>query len=74
MIAGIFLVCTAATGIWLGSLVDHHRKKLVMQGSVVVSLAFYAVAFALLPAGPGGAFTRTTSVWLWVFVVLVMSA
>jgi DHA3 family multidrug efflux protein-like MFS transporter len=25
LIAGIFLVATAATGIWFGSLVDHHR-------------------------------------------------
>ena len=46
MVAGIFLVCTAASGIWFGSLVDHHRKKLVMQWSVVASLAFYGVAFA----------------------------
>ena len=54
MVAGIFLVCTAASGIWFGSLVDHHRKKLVMQGSVVASLAFYAVAFACYQLGSGG--------------------
>ena len=27
MVAGIFLVATALSGIWFGSLVDHHRKK-----------------------------------------------
>jgi MFS transporter, DHA3 family, multidrug efflux protein len=72
MVAGIFLVCTAASGIWFGSLVDHHRKKLVMQGSVVVSLAFYAVSFACYQLAPDGAFTRASSVWLWVFVSLAM--
>ena len=72
MVAGIFLVCTAASGIWFGSLVDHHRKKLVMQGSVVASLAFYAVAFTCYQLAPVGAFTRASSVWLWVFVVLAM--
>lgn len=72
MVAGIFLVCTAASGIWFGSLVDHHRKKLVMQWSVVASLAFYAVAFACYQLAPDGAFTRTASLWLWVFVVLAM--
>ena len=72
MVAGIFLVCTAASGIWFGSLVDHHRKKLVMQGSVLASLAFYAVAFACYQLAPEGAFTRASSIWLWVFVVLAM--
>ena len=47
MVAGIFLVTTALSGIWFGSLVDHHRKKTTMQVSALVSLAFYAVAFTL---------------------------
>src|SRR3712207_9575373 len=38
MVAGIFLVATALSGIWFGSLVDHYRKKRVMQGSTLVSL------------------------------------
>ena len=38
MVAGIFLVTTAVSGIWFGSLVDHYRKKTVMQVSAVVSL------------------------------------
>ena len=37
MIAGIFLVATMLTGIWFGSLVDHHSKKAVMQGSALAS-------------------------------------
>ena len=53
MVAGIFLVATALSGIWFGSLVDHHRKKTVMQASAVVSLAFYAVAFTLYQLTPG---------------------
>jgi DHA3 family multidrug efflux protein-like MFS transporter len=72
MVAGIFLVCTAASGIWFGSLVDHHRKKLVMQGSVLASLVFYGLAFACYLLAPDGAFARASSVWLWLFVVLAM--
>src|SRR3954454_21919038 len=45
MVAGIFLVTTAVTGIWFGSLVDRHLKKTVMQISAVIFVAFYAVAF-----------------------------
>ena len=43
MIAGLYLIFTAAFGIWLGSLVDHNPKKLVMMGSSVVSAGFYTV-------------------------------
>lgn len=72
MVAGIFLVCTAASGIWFGSLVDHHRKKLVMQGSVVASLALYLLAFTVYQLVPEAEFTRASSIWLWVFIVLAM--
>ena len=30
VIAGIFLALTALSGLWFGSLVDHHRKKTMM--------------------------------------------
>ncbi|HET9647572.1 MAG TPA: MFS transporter [Microlunatus sp.] len=72
MVAGIFLICTAASGIWFGSLVDHHRKKLVMQGSVVASLVLYAASFGVYLAVPDAEFTRASSTWLWLFIVLAM--
>ena len=40
MIAGIYLVFTAAFGFWLGSIVDHNGKKISMVGSSVVSFLF----------------------------------
>lgn len=73
MIAGIFLVSIVATGIWFGSLVDHHPKKLVMQASAFVSLGFYALCFAIYQVTPREEFTDPTSVRLWVFVVLLMA-
>ena len=39
VVAGIFLVMTAVTGIWFGSLVDHYAKKTVMQVSAAASFA-----------------------------------
>jgi DHA3 family multidrug efflux protein-like MFS transporter len=72
MVAGVFLVATAVSGIWFGSLVDHHRKKIMMQVSATVSLAFYAVAFMLYQLTPEQAFTNPASVTLWVFIVLTM--
>jgi DHA3 family multidrug efflux protein-like MFS transporter len=72
MVAGIFLVATALSGIWFGSLVDHHRKKTTMQVSALVSLAFYAVAFMLYQLTSEQTFANPASVMLWVFVVLSM--
>ncbi len=72
MVAGIFLVTTAVSGIWFGSLVDHYRKKTVMQVSAVVSAMFYAVAFTLYQLTAEQTFTNPASVMLWVFIVLAM--
>jgi DHA3 family multidrug efflux protein-like MFS transporter len=71
-IAGIFLVATALTGIWFGGLVDHHRKKTVMQLSAVVSIAMYGVSLVVYQFTPEERFKDPTSVTLWVFVLLLM--
>ncbi len=71
-IAGIYLVLTAGLGFWLGSIVDHNPKKLVMAGSSAVSFVLYGAAFALLLVAPEGAMKNVAGVWLWAFVLIVM--
>ena len=72
MIAGIYLVLTGALGIWFGSLVDHHRKRSMMLVSSLVSLAIYTVALGAYALDPGIRVAVTTSVTLWLFVLLTM--
>ena len=72
MIAGVYLVFTAAFGIWFGSIVDHNSKKLAMLGSSVVSAIFYALALAVLLLSPPESFTNPYNAFLWIFVFLVM--
>jgi len=72
MIAGVYLVLTAGSGFWLGSLVDHHRKKVVMLGSSAVSFGLYAVSLAAHQLAPKGALTDLSGIWLWLFIGLVM--
>ena len=72
MVAGIFLVATALSGIWFGSLVDHYRKKLVMQGSTLISLGLYLAAFLLYQLTPKEVFADPASVRLWIFIVICM--
>lgn len=71
-IAGVYLILTAGLGIWLGSIVDHNAKKLVMLGSSAVSFGFYAVALAILLLNPESAFTNPYGLTLWLFVLPVM--
>ena len=72
MIAGLYLVLTAALAIWFGSLVDHHSKKAAMLGSSLGSLALFAAALLLYRQVPEERFADIGSVELWVFVLIVM--
>ena len=72
MIAGIYLVLTGALGIWFGSLVDLHRKRSMMLVSSLMSLAIYTAALGAYALDPGIRVATTTSVTLWLFVLLTM--
>ncbi|MBU2669004.1 MFS transporter [Actinoplanes bogorensis] len=72
VISGIFLVLTALTGIWFGSLVDHHPKKTMMQISAGVSLGTYVIALVLYQLTPREEFADPASVPLWILIVLLM--
>lgn len=72
LLGGIYLVFTAGSGFWFGSIVDHHRKKRVMLASSVISFMLYALAFALYFATPAAAWSDVSSVALWAFVLLLM--
>jgi DHA3 family multidrug efflux protein-like MFS transporter len=72
MIAGIYLVFTASFGVWLGAIVDHNAKRLVMLGSSAVSFLLYALSLLVLVLAPAGATKDVSSIWLWSFVLLIM--
>jgi DHA3 family multidrug efflux protein-like MFS transporter len=72
VIGGIFLLATASTGVWFGSLVDHHRKQQVMQWSAAASFVLYAVCLGLYLSTPAETFRDAASPLLWTFVVLLM--
>jgi DHA3 family multidrug efflux protein-like MFS transporter len=72
MIAGIFLIFTASFGIWFGSIVDHNSKRTAMLGSSVASAACYVVGLIMVLVEPDGAFADPFSLYLWIFVLIVM--
>ncbi len=66
-------MATASTGFWLGSIVDHNKKKDVMIISMFLSLLAYAASFALYITADQSAFQNISSVTLWTFVPLLMT-
>ena len=72
MIAGLYLVLIAGSAIWLGSLVDHHRKKRVMLASSVVSFGFYGLSLALLALTPDERLRDVARFEIWALIGLVM--
>jgi len=74
MVAGIYLIATALSGMWFGSLVDHKKKKYVMLGSSAVTLTFFIVGFLVYHLNSPSAFTSVTSPALWLFVIPLMLA
>jgi DHA3 family multidrug efflux protein-like MFS transporter len=72
MIAGIYLVATMLTGIWFGSLVDHHKKRTMMIVSNIVSIGFYAAALITYLLTPHELFKDPYQPLLWLLVVLLL--
>lgn len=72
LLSGIYLLLTALTGIWFGSIVDHNRKKNVMSVSTLISLILYGVAFFISIGTKSGSFTYLSSPILWIFSTIIL--
>lgn len=72
IVGGIFLVTTALSGFWLGSIVDHNKKKYAMLGSNIVTLVLFILGLALFTVSPSAVFATVASVPFWMFVLLLL--
>lgn len=73
LVGGFYLVATAASGFWFGSLVDHAKKKQVMLGSSLMTLAIFIVGLILYFVTPKASFTQIANPVLWSLIILLMS-
>lgn len=72
MIAGIYLVLTAMLGIWFGSLVDHHGKRIMMIASSLASCTFYALSLGGYAFDPSIREADVSNATLWLFILASM--
>lgn len=72
VMAGLFTVTAALSGIYLGVLVDRYPKKHMMLASSLASVVLYTLAGLLFAATPAALFQDATSPTLWVFLGLLL--
>lgn len=72
ILGGAFMVVSSLAGFWLGSIVDHHRKKTAMLISSIVTLGFFSAALALLLAVPEESFTSISNPIVWLMAALIL--
>lgn len=73
VIGGAFSLISAGVGMYLGTYVDHHRKRTAMILATVISVAAYVGATLLYATGPRHV-DSTTSPRLWLMVLLILIA
>jgi DHA3 family multidrug efflux protein-like MFS transporter len=72
IIAGIWLVTTALSANWFGSVVDRRKKKYVLLGSSITTLILFAAGYWFFRISPENAFTTVTSAGFWIFVIVLL--
>lgn len=72
LVGGIFLVATAISGFWFGSLVDNHKKKHVLLASNLASFALFTFGIVVFILSPQNALSSVNSPWLWLFVLILL--
>jgi DHA3 family multidrug efflux protein-like MFS transporter len=72
IVGGIYLIVTALSGFWFGSIVDHNKKKTAMLLSSIVTLIIFGCGLLLYSTTPPEMFKSVENVTLWVFAVTLL--
>lgn len=72
VMAGIYTLTVAFSGIFLGTIVDHYPKKRVMLLSSLCSLVLYGIAAVIFATSPTETFKDASSLQLWAFIILTL--
>ena len=72
IVGGSYMGIASVSGIYFGSLVDHHRKKQAMLWSTVVSLLFFSAALAVYWLNPEERLADLSGIEFWSLVLLTL--
>ncbi len=72
IVSGFYVLITAMSGFWFGSIVDHHTKKSAMLISSVATLIFFSLSFFFYLVTPEMFFKSIEYYQLWVIILLIL--
>lgn len=72
VMAGVYLVATALSANWFGSIVDRYKKKHAMIGSSLATLLLFTSGLVLFYLSTEADFATVTSLRFWIFVLILL--
>lgn len=72
IVSGFYILLTAVSGIWFGSIVDHYRKKTAMLISSIVTLSLFTLSLGYYLITPENFFRSTDYYQLWIIILLIL--
>jgi DHA3 family multidrug efflux protein-like MFS transporter len=72
LIGGTYMLLVAISSLFFGTLVDQHRKKVIMVASGLFTLGTYLIAAAVFVLTPAGDLLDWTGPYLWIFASIVL--
>lgn len=72
IVSGFYILMTAVSGFWFGSIVDHHTKKAAMLISSLATLFFFIVSFGFYLITPEIYFKSIEHYQLWLIIILIL--
>lgn len=72
ILGGTFMIVSALSSFWFGSIVDHNKKKNAMLVSGLATLALFTLGFIIYNSTPESAFESLSNPLLWVFVFVLL--
>lgn len=72
VVGGMFTVVNSLCSFWFGSIVDHHRKKLVMFSSSLISFTFFSLGYLFFRSTASELFVTLSAPYFWILAVILL--
>src|SRR5690606_25062164 len=73
VLGGVYMLLLAMSSMYFGSLVDRHRKLVVMRVSAWITLITFALGTIMFFSVPHETLLTVTGLWFWVFSFVLLA-
>ena len=72
LIGGSYMLLISGCSIFFGSVVDHHRKIMVMRASTIITLTLFVIGGLIYRSAPPEELTNLSAPWFWMFAGIIL--